>query len=410
MVSVLLVAPLAVTPLFGAETTDLFQLFSPAFLIAGLRVVPQAMLQRALDFRRLSLIEIAATLSGACLSVLLASAADLDAEAYVCGTLGGGAIALVLLAAAARPPLPRWRRRELRELLSFGLPAGAAGVVWVGNRNVDYAILGATMAPAQVGYYYRAYTLGVESEQRVSGIVSRLILPVYSRTRDLNHMRDVRARVIRANAMIVFPLLALFISVAPTLVPWMFGQRWEPAVLPAQILAVGGMASMINGNIGPMVLAAGKPRVLAVFNTCQLCAFALTVLAAASFGIVAVASAVAAFHVCALVIAYVVVLGRVAGLRLPDLLHDVGPAVLTSVLLVIVALPTDAVLASAGAAALPTMLAAAAAGGIVSQLAARSFFPSAFADVVLVTRRVVGFRGRHEPSAVPLAEGGAGAV
>ena len=47
----LFVVPLITTPLFGEETTALFRLLSPMFLIAAVGIVPLAMLERQLDFR-----------------------------------------------------------------------------------------------------------------------------------------------------------------------------------------------------------------------------------------------------------------------------------------------------------------------------------------------------------------------
>ena len=54
----LFVVPLMTTPLFGEQTTELFRLLSPMFLIAAVGIVPLAMLERRLDFRRISIIEI----------------------------------------------------------------------------------------------------------------------------------------------------------------------------------------------------------------------------------------------------------------------------------------------------------------------------------------------------------------
>ena len=105
---------------------------------------------------------------------------------------------------------------EMREVARFGLPSGLAGAAVVGYGNVDYLILGATLSPAKVGFYYRAFTLGVQYERKISAIITRLAFPVYSRTESLDHMRAVRSRVIRINASVVLPLLALLIALAPS--------------------------------------------------------------------------------------------------------------------------------------------------------------------------------------------------
>jgi putative heme transporter len=52
-------APLIFTPLFGSETTELVRLSTPMFVLAGATAVPLAIIQRRLDFRLISLVQIA---------------------------------------------------------------------------------------------------------------------------------------------------------------------------------------------------------------------------------------------------------------------------------------------------------------------------------------------------------------
>jgi PST family polysaccharide transporter len=389
----LLAKPVA-GPLFGSQAAGLFELLSPIWLLAGLRIVPQATLQRRLDFRRLGAIEIISVLTAAAVSVASAAIFGLDAAAYIVGMLVGAAVAVVLLMAATELTFPRWHRREMREVVGFGAPAGLAGLTWVGFRNIDYAVLGTLMSSRQVGFYYRAHTLGVDSEQRISGIVARVAFPIYSRTDDHEHMRAVRARVVRVNAAAVFPALALFAALAPVLVPWLFGTRWEPAVLPAQILAVGGMAMAINGGTGPLLLAAGRPRVLALFNTIMLVAYAGLVFAMAPLGLTAVCVAVAAFHVAILAAVYAFVLGPIVGVNLRQLARDLTPALTASGALLVVAMPLMALLEGTSVPAIPALALGAALGGSVYLLVLRGLFPAAWADVRLVARHLLPRRAQ----------------
>ena len=243
----LLVVPLVTTPLFGEKTTDLFRLYTPMFLIAAIAIVPLAMLERQLDFRKIAMIEIA-TVQTTVVSSILYALLGLDAEAYVLGTVTGFAIWSLLLVIFGPTAWPRWHRRHMREIAGFGLPAGLAGSAQVSYGNIDFLVAGGTLSAAAVGFYYRAYALGVQYQNKISAIITRVVYPVYSRTEDLEHMRELRSRVMRVNATVIFPLLALFVAVAPEVVPWLFGEAWEPAVVPAQILTIAGMARMINNG------------------------------------------------------------------------------------------------------------------------------------------------------------------
>jgi lipopolysaccharide exporter len=379
-------SPLITTPLFGEQTAELFQLYSPVFTITGLMIVPLAVLQRQLEFQRIGLSEVASVAVGTATSVGLALA-GLDAEAYVIGSMAGIAAWGLTLFVFARSPLPRWRGREIREIASLGAPAAGAGLAGIGSRNVDYAILGTRLPPAMVGYYYRAFTIGVEYERKISGIVTRIAFPVYSRTEDVEHMRALRRRIVRLDATLIFPLLAFFIVVAPVVVPWLFGERWEPAVVPAQILAIAGMATMLKNTIDPLVLATGQSRSLMVFNVCELALYAgMLFLAASSGDLVVVCAGVAAFRVATLVASYKLLLGRAIDVSLSELFGDAGAAIGACLVLVAATLPVRLLL---DAPAVPTLAACAAVALVAYAVTLRLVSPRSWADVMFVLRRVM---------------------
>ncbi len=386
-------APLVAEPLFGGQTAELFQIYAPVFTIAGLMIVPLAMLQRRLEFNRIGISEVASAAVTTLVSVALALY-GLDAEAYVLGSLAGiAAWALVLMVLARMTPLPRWRHREVKEVLSTGAPAAGAGLAGIGTRNADYAILGAQLTAAQVGFYYRAFTIGVEYERKLSGIVTRIAFPVYSRTEDVDHLRQIRRRIVRLNATTVFPLLAFFIVVAPVLVPWMFGARWEPAVVLAQILAVAGMATTMKNTIDPLILATGRPRPLMIFNVCEVALYVCMLVLVSSGGdLIVVCAAVSAFRVAALFASYRLLLGRVLDISLRELLGDAGAALAACLVLVGVALPVRIGL---DADALPLLAACAAASFPAYALVLRLFSPKAFGDLVMIARSMLPARWRQ---------------
>jgi PST family polysaccharide transporter/lipopolysaccharide exporter len=381
------VAPLVTTPLFGEATTELIRLYSPVFTIAGVMIVPLAMLQRRLEFNRIGLSEVISAAVTTVVSIVLALL-GLDAEAFVLGSIAGiFAWAAVLLVFAGATPLPLWRRTEIREIATTGVPAAGAGLASIGSRNVDYAILGARLAPAQVGFYYRAFTIGVEYERKVSGIVSRIAFPVYSRTKDMLHLRSVRQRIVRLNATLIFPLMVFFIVVAPVLMPWLFGERWTPAVVLAQILAVAGMAGTLKNTIDPLVLAAGRPRALMVFNVCEVLLYAVMLLLVSSGGnLVVVCAGVASFRVATLIGSYAFLLGPVLESSLVELLDDAGPALLGCLALVAAALPLRLFL---DLSPLPLLCVCAAAGFPAYAAVLRLVSPASWKDIVLIARRLM---------------------
>ena len=383
-----LLAPVVAAPIFSDEIAHLIQLVSPVFALAGLGTVSRAVLSRELDFRLISMIEAGSLALGAFIAVGLA-ALGLGAEAIVLGGVAAAGLASLSLLAVTPRRRPRWRRREMAEITRFGGPASAAGVVYVAISNVDYAVLAARLNPAQVGIYWRAFQLGVQYQDKLSGIMMRLAFPIYSRTSDLNEMKRLHERATRIHGAVVAPLLAILIVTAPELVPLVFGDAWRAAVVPAQILAVAGMIAAILTGYPQVMLAAGRPRPLMVFNVCVLVAYAVAVFFTAELGLVAVAIAVVAIHLAILAAVYLVLFRSVLGLPIGRLVTDLAPAVAGSALVLAVGFPLADLLRDVDLAAPLIVLVAGLAGIAAQALALRALFPHVWADVSGLLRRLL---------------------
>ena len=339
-----------VRPIFDHRTIELIRLAAPAFALAAVGAVPQALTQRQLDFRRLSIAEVIAALAAISTSISLALV-GFDGEALVLGLLAATATTSGVLLIQTRPGWPGWRGAEMREIAAFGLPASMASLSYTASRNVDYAIVGARLGPTITGFYWRGYQLGVEYQSKISGILLRVAFPVFSRAEDLDAIRDLRARIVRLHAVLLFPLLGTLIVIAPVFVPWLYGERWAPAGTLTQLLAVGGMAVAIATGTGPLMLATGHPKALRNYNLTSVVLFGCMVYLVAPYGIVTVCVAVAAYRVCSLVATQYFLVQRLVGIPLREtLLSDAAPAATSTAGLVAVGVPLLAVLTRIGAA------------------------------------------------------------
>jgi len=330
---VLALVPLVWRPVFGAKTAELIALVSPVFLLASLGTVSRATLWRKLDFKRMSLIDMRATIIGNVVPVVLALALGLGATAIVIGALAQVLVTSLLLLLAAPPPLPRWHRRSQGEIGGFGLAAGLAGLVDVLFRNVDYAILAAQLPAAQVGIYWRAFNLGVVYQDKLSSVMMQLAFPVYSRTEGREQIRAMHERAARVHAAVIFPLLASLIVLGPVLIPFVLGGEWIPAVRPAQILALAGMIAAILTGYPQVMLAVGRPRTLLNFNVVMLVGYAAIVAVVAQQGLVTIAIAVVLAYLAILLGVYRFMLKRHVGISVARLVPELGPAVVGCVVL-----------------------------------------------------------------------------
>ena len=388
----LLLSILAVDPLFGHQTAVLVALASPWFLLGSLFAVPSAILRRRLDFRRLSLLDFTQTAVRSVVSVVLAAGFGLDAAALVLGGLAGMTAALALAIAFAPPPLPRWRARAMRDLLPYGGPASLACLAWTGFRNGDYAIIGARLGTAQAGFYWRGFQLAVEYQRKISVVMTQIAFPVLSRTAGADELFALRRRMVQLLTVVLFPLLATLVLVAPVAVPWLFGPAWEPAVLPTQILAGAGAATIVIDAVGSALMAEGRARALLGYGVAHFVVYAGAVFVASSRGLTAVAVTAVGVHVAFLVVAYAVLLHDRAESALSFLWADVAPACVSCLGLLVLAGPAEGLLRGS---AVPTVLHLALVGiaaAVGYLLALRLWFPASCADLVTLVRRLLPAR------------------
>jgi lipopolysaccharide exporter len=373
----LIAATVIVVPLYGARTAQLVRLTAPLSFVVAAGTVSSGVLQRSLAIRRLGVIEVISTLVRVSATIGMAFA-GLDAVALVLGWLAGEVVEVGLLWASVLPPLPYIRRGPSRELLAFSVPASIASSSWFFFRNCDYAIIGARLGAYPTGLYFRAYTLGVEYQKKVSQLMGTVGFPMMARAQSASQMSDLRIRMVRLLTIVLFPLLALLAIEAPVLVPWLFGHRWAPAVLPTQILAVGGASTLVIDGAGAALMASGRRRAIMGFGWGHFAAYALAVFIVAPLGIVAVAIAASVVHTLFLLVAYVLMLSDSRDRPLAQLWYDINPAAICTIALVVIAAPASFGLKAAQVTGVPYLAAVSLLGGVVYLIALRTVFPASF--------------------------------
>ena len=245
-----------------------------------------AMLRRALDFRRLRLLQVAATFLSIVASLAL-------------GLLGKGAYAIVLanaivgvpfvidLAAGKwRPAAGWWRWRDwsdYRHQAAFGSKVALTSLLYSSRAALEAAVLPATVGFAGIGLMGRALALYRLTIGRVATAVNETVYPVLPQS-----VGDIEVYRRRAGAFIqtVFVLAipgAVFIGVeGPALSRIVYGTKWiaaDPMFLPAALLGAGLAIFTAGSNI---LLARSRMREVVtlsvVFAAASLPAIALPLL------------------------------------------------------------------------------------------------------------------------------------
>jgi PST family polysaccharide transporter len=378
-----------VAPLIGSTAAQLIRLCCPMFLLYAVGTVSAAILQRRLDFRRLAIMEVSGNAARVIVSVGLASAAGLGGTALVYGLLAGTAVTSAIAISAARPPRPRLRRRAVRDIAEFGLPAALAAVAWTGFINGDYAVIAARLGTAAAGQYWRAYTLAVSYQSKVSILMQSMAFPLLSRSATPEDLLQLRARIIRILTVVLFPILGGLAITAPIVVPAAYGHAWTSAVVPTQVLCIGGAATLVIDAIGSVLMATGRAKGLLGYGLGHFVVYVGSVIVVSQFGLVAVAIDGAIVHSAFAVVAYAMIARRTSQSPLGALWQDICPATVSCLGMGVVAVPVDLLVSSAHLGSASRFVAIFAACSLGYLVTLRLAFGDAWKDVLLVGRHLV---------------------
>jgi O-antigen/teichoic acid export membrane protein len=377
-----------VGPIFGEETKLLMIATAPCFILGAIYALPISVLRRRLDFRRMSMLEIVMNMFRA-FGTLALALVGLDAPALVFGSMSGVVAGCVLALWFAPVPLPRWHRKEAKELFPYAWPAATATVSWAGFRNGDYAVIAATLGSAAAGIYWRAYQLAVEYQRKITVAMTQIAFPVLSRTAGAEERLVLRQRMVRLLTVVLFPLLALLVLLAPVLVPWLFGPEWEAAVVPTQILVAGGAATLVIDACGSALMAVGRTKALLGYGVAHFIVYVGAVAFLVHLGLPAVAIGGAVIHSVFLGVAYILMLGDDVEHPLLTLWQDLEPALVSCIALAALALPANWALVNAGVPVVPHALGTAAAAAVGYLLALRIGYPAQARDLGAALRRIL---------------------
>jgi O-antigen/teichoic acid export membrane protein len=376
--------------LFGARTAVLVRLMVPACFLNSVNTVQCAIIARRLEFRRSSLVDMTTSVVGALVAIPLA-VMGLNGAAIVLGVDAGSLAGFILICFWVRPPLPHFRLHSARDFARSGIPAASNAASLVCFQNCDYVIVGARVSALSAGYYFRAYSLGVVYQTKISQVLTTVGIPVLSRVRDEEEIHRLRQRMIQTITIILFPLLTALAIVAPKFVTWLYGPAWHASIVPVQILTIGGAAMLVAQAVTVAMLAAGRPRAVSRWGWSHFFVYAAAVFAVARLGLPAVAIAAVTVHTTFLIISYLQLYHFGVGRAFKAFAKDLLPATVSSACLAAVALPASMLASSLGIPILPYLLLITLAGSLGYFVSMRLWFPAQLRDLA-------GFVGRLLPA------------
>jgi O-antigen/teichoic acid export membrane protein len=311
---------------------DVLRVLAASIVLYSLVIVPAALLQKRMRFKRYAIAMVAATT----VSSLIAVGAAL---------MGAGVWALVVrqvLYHAVLACLTWWMARDLLSGLRSSpavhqhLSASRRGGRWflllsaadLVAFNADYLVVGWLTDASQLGTYSLAFTLSFVPLRQFAWQVGGVFFAASAAVQDPERIGRQMMRALRMTGVLLLPIVPPAVTLAPWVLPGVLGSVWSDMVVPFQILLFVGVGHALLNVIGEFLAGTGNVDFRARVSVAWAVGMTGTlVLLVSAYGIRGAAAAHALLFV-ALAVAYGVGGSRRLGLSAVRVMRSLGGVVL----------------------------------------------------------------------------------
>jgi teichuronic acid exporter len=239
---------------------------STAFLMSGFQTVPSSLLQRALRFKLLSIMETVAVITQA-LGTLVLALFGLGYWALVAGNLIGVAVSTGLSIAWCPRGFALPQLRSIRHAVKFSWQILVARLAWNFYSNADFLVAGRVLGAAPLGAYTFAWNLATMPVEKVSALMGR-VTPAFFSGVQMDHtaLRRYLRTLTEALALITFPATLGLALTAREFVNLALGKKWIGVIVPLELLALYASFRSIT-TLLPQVLTAVRETRFVMWNT-----------------------------------------------------------------------------------------------------------------------------------------------
>jgi O-antigen/teichoic acid export membrane protein len=260
-------------------------------IVDGAQMVHVAKLRREFGYKALALRTITVKLAAGIIGVVMAY------EGFGVWALVADRLVLTFLSAIVIWRVVPWRPRLVfsrSDLRQFGRFAGnllTAKMLGEITKRIPELAIGFVLGPTALASY-RVGSRGLQF------LVHTTIMPLQGTALTAlsrlppNAVGEAYLRLIRATALISFPVFLGAAAIAPDFVTLCFGQKWASSASVMTALSLVVAPATLVSFAAPALVAVGKTRLIVVSDIAQLVSGALLALITVPFGIVAVAAGI----------------------------------------------------------------------------------------------------------------------
>lgn len=246
------------------DLTLVIRVLAFQFVLYSFETMPRAHLERALEFKKISVVEAVSSLTSGVVTMFLAYRGE-GVWSLIWGYLCLVATRTVGLNVVA--PYWHWPSLNFTNLKSHVAFSGFVTldrILWFLFVECDRLIGGRIMGVQLLGSYAVSIDLASQPINKLAGIINSVAFPAFSKNIEIAALRSHFVKAVRMVSVLTFPVFLGLACTAPEFVQVFLGEKWKVIVTPLQILACVMPLRMVCILFPPLLWGMGKPDISAV--------------------------------------------------------------------------------------------------------------------------------------------------
>ncbi len=233
------------------QLARILQFLSISFFFGALGVVPTAVLNRAMDFRKVAVAQISGAICGTASAIAIALAGGQVSALVAAALVMSFTNTVVVWILSPLRVRAVFHVADARRILSFGIHLTGSNVMNYFSRNADNVLVGRYLGSGPLGYYQMGYMFMSLPLFNFTNMLAQVTYPALSRFHaDHERFRAAYLRMSSLISLVAFPaMLGLGITAQP-FVRVFLGPKWMPVATLLMVFGpLGALQSLGTVNL-----------------------------------------------------------------------------------------------------------------------------------------------------------------
>jgi O-antigen/teichoic acid export membrane protein len=268
------------------ELASLINWASIGLIFNSLSTVQSALLVKELRFRELAIRTLLATTTGGAVGITMAYAGygiwSLVAQQLTVALSGS----LFVWIISAHKPCLRFSNRHILDLVLVGIPVLGSNILYYISSKLDHILIGRFMGTSSLGIYVVAGKIPQMASTMTHRPLARVALPALSQVQgDKRRVCNLIYEGMTLTATITFAIFIGLALVSSDVLGSFFGEKWLTASVPASLLSIYALVTILKIFFHPALLAAGLIGKYFIINLYSFAGAAISCFIGIQFGI-----------------------------------------------------------------------------------------------------------------------------